>query len=584
VIISSKFKHSFLVYLIITASWFFVPAGNDPAYAQERMGEVLKSLEMDQKMAAPPKVPQAPPTIQKEPLPQVRVKAPAGKKIAVKKIVVDGYNLIQKEEVDSITVPNEGKNLDLEELGMIAEIITAKYREKGYIISFAYLPPQEVKDGVVHFRVVEGKVGDIQVTREKSTGYFSFSDAFIKRYIRTVLSDPSLREDALERALMLLNDYNGLTAKTMLKRGKTPGSTDIVTNVTEKYPWAASLFYDNFGSSTTGKHRLGLGLDFGNLATSGDLLLLRGVTGLDKIDINALSYGRVDYLVPLAGWGTKGGVYYTNSLYTAGQDLSILDIQGKANIAGLYFTHPLLKKRNEELSIKIGFDYKNINEYLLGNTRSTDSIRVVGASLSYDFLDRFLGKNVITPGFYQGIPGFMGGSRNGDPNLSITGAQANFKKATLDIMRIQKLPGYNYLILRGNGQWSPDVLFVAEQYIIGGMGTVRGYQPSAAVGDKGYTASAELVISPFFPEATIFNHKFGDIFKLAAFIDHGEVVKNNPVAGDIQSDYLNGIGGGFRIYWGRNFTFRFDLAVPRSDSGNFNYQNNICYLQMVMSF
>ena len=584
-IISNRYKRFFFVFLtVIFVLCLYFAAGADPSYAQERMGDVLKSLEADQKMAIPPPTPKAPPAIQKEPLPKVRVTAPAGQKIAVKKIIVEGSTLINKEEIDAIIVPNEGKSFNLEELGMIAEIITAKYMENGYIISYAYLPPQEVKDGIVRYRVVEGKVGEILVTRDKPADYFSYSDDFIKRYIRTVLSDPSLREDNLENSLLLLSEYNGLTAKSTLKQGKAPGTTDIVTNVADKFPWAASLFYDNFGSPTTSKHRIGMGLDFGNLLTSGDLLLLRGVTGIDKFDVNTISYARVDYVIPLGGWGTKGGVYYTNSVYKAGQELAVLEAKGRANIGGVYFTHPIIKTRDQELSVKIGFDYKNINEYLLGDTRSADHLRIVGGSFAYDFLDRFLGKNVITVGFYQGMLDITDGSHNGDPNLSRAGAKVNFEKTTLDLMRIQKLPGYNHIILRANGQFSSDVLLVSEQFSIGGMGTVRGYSPSVASGDRGYTASAELVVSPFFPEATIMERKFGDIFKLAGFIDHGYVSKNAPVPGETKSDQLTGIGWGFRIYWGRDFMLRVDVAVPRAESGSFLYSDNIGYFQAVMSF
>jgi hemolysin activation/secretion protein len=105
-----------------------------------------------------------------------------------------------------------------------------------------------------------------------------------------------------------------------------------------------------------------------------------------------------------------------------------------------------------------------------------------------------------------------------------------------------------------------------------------------ASGDRGYTASAELVVSPFFPEATIMERKFGDIFKLAGFIDHGYVSKNAPVPGETKSDQLTGIGWGFRIYWGRDFMLRVDVAVPRAEGGSFLYSDNISYFQAVMSF
>ena len=48
----------------------------------------------------------------------------------VKKIIVEGNTLLEQAEIDAIILPNEGKSLGLEELTMIAELITARYREK----------------------------------------------------------------------------------------------------------------------------------------------------------------------------------------------------------------------------------------------------------------------------------------------------------------------------------------------------------------------------------------------------------------------------------------------------------------------
>lgn len=142
---------------------------------------------------------------------------------------------------------------------------------------------------------------------------------------------------------------------------------------------------------------------------------------------------------------------------------------------------------------------------------------------------------------------------------------------------------YNHLILKASGQISDDALFVAEQFYIGGAGSVRGFRPSSQSGDSGYLVSAELHLSPIYPEAKIFNQDIGDTIKLVLFADHGGVYKNNVQPGENKDDELTSIGAGLRLYYSRNFSFRLDWAVPNI-KGNFNAENSETYLQAVVSF
>ncbi|MDD5595645.1 MAG: POTRA domain-containing protein, partial [Candidatus Omnitrophica bacterium] len=45
----------------------------------------------------------------------------------------------------------------------IADKITEIYRKKGRTTSRAYLPPQTIKDGILTIKVIEGKVGKIDI-------------------------------------------------------------------------------------------------------------------------------------------------------------------------------------------------------------------------------------------------------------------------------------------------------------------------------------------------------------------------------------------------------------------------------------
>ena len=46
----------------------------------------------------------------------------------------------------------------------VADLISEAYRTKGYITSRAYLAPQKIENAKLEIKVVEGKMGDLNVT------------------------------------------------------------------------------------------------------------------------------------------------------------------------------------------------------------------------------------------------------------------------------------------------------------------------------------------------------------------------------------------------------------------------------------
>ena len=543
------------------------------SHAQEKSGEILQQLE--KKEIVPKETPEKPVIEKKEEKPKEVLD---GKKILIRQIKLQGAALIEEQTLKTILSKYENKEFTLSEINQIADDITANYREQGYILAYAWIPPQEIKDGILEISVIEGKTGEITIRGNKS-----YSTKFIQKHLKRIKQDPSPKEETLERALLILNEYPSLNVKAQLTAGKDLGATDITAQAKDSMPVSGSLSYDNFGTNITSKHRLSAAFNIGNLITSGDYLMLRGLTGLDRIDLNKLSYGRAEYLFPLDYNGTKMGLSYANSIYKAGEQYTILDIHGKAHVAGIYLTHPLIKERAQALDIKFGFDYKDVYDYLLDSIRSKDNIRVFNLGGTYDFTDRVQGRNIINLTYYQGVRGILGGNGKKDPDSSRLNADGAFAKYTADIIRLQKLQGYNHLYLRASGQFSEDNLFVAEQFMLGGAGSVRGFSPASQSGDSGYFGSAELHLSPIYPETKVFNQKIGDTIKLVLFADHGGVYRNNAQPGENKNDYLTSIGAGLRLYAGKHFSVRYDYAVPRIND-HFNSKNSENYLQAVFSF
>lgn len=573
-----RFKVKYLTRVMPLVLFGLLQTGN--AAAQDNAGEVLQLLEKAPEFheRQPPASP--PPVIEQEIRRPVQGEQVSTKRILVKRIEIEGNTLIDSSKFRPIVAPAEGKELTLEELRNVADLVTTVYRDEGYLLANAFVPSQSVNDGVVYIKVVEGRVGDVTVTGNKS-----YSSRFIERHLDKIKEDPSLIDESLERALLLLNDYPALGVKASLKAGKEPGTTDIIAVVNDRFPIGGSLGYDNFGESATSRNRLVAALDVGNLITSGDLVMLRGVMGLDKIDLEKLSYGRIEYMVPVGGSGTHIGAYGANSMFEAGDDVAVLALEGDAQVYGLYVEHPIIKKRDRSLSLKLSGEYVDVNQDLLGAEYSEDKIRKLVATGAYTSTDRFLGRNFLGFGYARGLGGFLNGSLGDEePGTSREDADNQFNKFILDALRIQKLPGYNQLTLKGAAQYSWDRLFIAEQFLIGGYGTVRGFQPAALAGDSGYNISLELTSSPLFPEKTLFGQRIGDTFKVALFLDHGWVRNNRAQtgAGEIRSEGLVGVGAGFRLYLGRYFFFKLDWATPVV--GDVPVDHSWTYLQASLNF
>lgn len=570
------------------------------SFAAEGAGEILQQMEKTGKSHDP--VEKLPAVIENETPEPATVKQPSGRRIFVRKFRLEGNTLISEKELLSGIDLGDGKELTLDEIKNVANMITAQYRRKGFIIVNAYVPSQSIFDGAVLtksaqgyqtvnafgtvlIKVIEGKVGTISVS-----GNTRYRSAFIKRYLETVRSDPSLKVETLEKELLLLNDYPFLLVKTTLIAGNEPGTTDIHATASDgKYPLFGSIAYDNFGEKVTSKNRLSAQLNIGNTITSGDLVRLNGIIGIDDLSLSRLAYGRAEYSVPVGGLGTQVGAYYSNTFYSAeGLDsLALLELKGSATVAGIYATHPVLKKFDKSLVVKVGGEYISLSDELLKNIQDKDEIRKITAGISYESLDTFKGRNFVNFSYARGLGGFLGGTTSGtNPGPSYAGADDSFDKLNLDATRIQKLPGYNLLVARGAFQYSPDRLFSAERLQLGGMGSVRGFGSSMKSGDSGYVLSLELVSSPLFPETMIFNQKTGDTIKLALFTDCGGAINTNHQPSEFTSTFLSSIGAGIRLYGGSMFTFKLDWALPGAqDSYNsFSLSDSRVYVQSAVSF
>ncbi len=486
----------------------------------------------------------------------------------VSKINITGNTVISSKDLYPIVKNYEGKLLTLSELQKLAVLVTEEYKKQGYLLAKAYIPEQKVINCEVEIAVLEGKVGDIIVQGDHK--YYSTN--FIRKHFAPLIKEQALNQDTLERAILVLNEYPRLSVKTMLQAGKEPGTTDIIVKAENSLPIYFTLDYNNFGTRYTGMSRYGATLDVGNLIREGSLLSLRGVTGDDPDDI---LYGRISYAVPINVIGTKVGVYYAKGDFDVGREFAILEMTGRTESYGIYVTHPFIKKRNMSLTGELDFDVKNTKQFMLGTMSSDDKIRSIRGGVSFECTD-ITGRTATSLFITQGLGDILGAMENDYEYSSRYGADNRFTKINLDIVRLQKVLPYMFFILKGSGQWASDSLVATEQFYIGGADSVRGYPEGEYLGDHGYSATAEMRISPISAQK--------DLVQLAFFIDTGGIIVKNPVVGQDSHHALTGGGAGIRLNLPYDIDIRADVGFPLSPDESSEGNDAMLYLQAVKRF
>ncbi len=490
--------------------------------------------------------------------------------VLIKAITFTGNTVIATGTLESVTEEFKNQELMLDEIKSIADSVTMAYQELGYILAKAYVPEQEIKDGVLKIRIVEGNVGKLKVAGNKY-----YHERVLKRYFQPQMKHGVIRESLLERGLLLTKEVPSVETRVVLRRGEKPGTADMLLDTEDSVALKLGLDYNNFGHRLTGSDRYGTRIEFTD-PWWGSTLSLRGVTGNDPDDSKL---GGVGLAVPVSPYGTKVMFNYMNGNYLVGQELADLGMEGMTRIYGTSLYQPLIKTGSMSLSATGRFERKYSKSFIDGDVSTLDKMNVYGLTIEFENLDRFLGKNI-------GIFDYSHGRilQKHDISLSRTPADIRFDIVRIDVARIQKLYGYTNLMVRASGQICSDRLVSIEEKVLGGYGSVRGHEQSLFMGDSGYTLTGELMFAPpLIAEKTIFGQRIAQMMQFAIFFDHGGVYTPHRKKGEDGNEFLSGFGGGIRLFYKELFRFKFDIARPINDKHDED-KNTYYYFMINVNF
>jgi hemolysin activation/secretion protein len=430
-------------------------------------------------------IPQAP--VQEKPIPRIRIEqgntpeptAADTIKIQVNILRITGATVYTEDRLVEASGFTPQSAMTLSELRAVAARIENIYHQDGYILAQAYLPAQDVDDGVVTITVMEGRYGKTEVRNQSR-----IADHVIQRRLDGLQPGDTVSVAPLESRLLLLSDLAGVNVASTLAPGASVGTSDLIVDVTPGRPITGSLDADNAGSRYTGEYRAGGTVNFNNLAGLGDVASVRALTSG-----SGLNYGRLAYQVPV-GKATVG-VAYSRLDYELGKEFRSLDARGTAEVASVYGSYPLLRSRRSNLYAQLGYDHR-ILEDRIGSASNDKTVDVLTASLVGDHRDD-VGGGGISAFSLSGSTGRLdlqtAEARRWDAETARSHGQ--FNKLGFSLMRLQRVTSVVSIYGSVRGQVASKNLDISEKFGIGGIDGIRAYPEGEAYGDEGYLLNLE---------------------------------------------------------------------------------------------
>ena len=468
---------------------------------------------------------------------------------------VEGSTVYEIAELRPLYQEFIGQEITLEELYRIAQKVTVKYREDGYILSLAIVPEQTVEDGNATIQVVEGYIESVEFQDAPPK-----QQAKIRSFLEKLKKSRPLNVKALERYLLLANDLAGVEVRSILQKGSKLGAAKLLARVQHD---SVDPFFEltNRGSAEVGNLRLQAGVIVNSPLGQGESFTFRTATTPENFE--ELALGGASVQIPVGNDGLKLSFGGTYTEINPGELLRLNDINGRSVLAELGLNYPLIRSRSTNLSIGAGFDYadtRNISDVPNpGFVLSQDRLAVLRLNLSGDKRDA---SGIFSGGLNlsQGVAGTTPG--NATLPLSRAQGSAVFTKVNFNVSRLQKLPANLVGSLQAKAQLTGDSLLVREQFGLGGATFGSAFNPDELLGDYGYGLRAELQ-RPFFYRG------LGRSLTTQPYVfsDFGQVFRHQPTALENGTDTLSSAGFGVRQSFGEELRLAMEVAFPleRSD-------------------
>jgi hemolysin activation/secretion protein len=440
----------------------------------------------------------------------------------------------------------QGKSVSLADLRAVGRRAEAIYAKAGFPFVAVVLRVQEVKDGIVNYDVVEGRISDLTVLGSDLAARRQATAA-----LQPIVNRTPLSLGDVETAYQLAKQVPGLAISGTLRRGSEPGGMDLVVDAQRPTSFRTYVNVNDLYADPVGPWGVLVGVDYFGPTEYGDQASLQAYT---STPVGRQVLVRASYMQRLNSLGTAVTVSALWGKADPKGDLAPLAIAEDVTTLRAEISQPLWERPDANALIDLALEGTDQDTKVFSSVGlSDDRLRILDFSFSGEKRGA-LGRLAITGEVRQGLA-VAGASRPGDGNLSRAGgdpqatvfhAGAELETATYEYVRIEG---------RLDSQYSARPLTTPDQYSAGNLTIGRGYQPGAALGDSALAGSVELRVGPFAATKTL---------QVEPFVFYDVVSLWNHGIAPFQHRTLSSLGGGARLQL--DGTAHMDLlyAVPQT--------------------
>ena len=435
----------------------------------------------------------------------------SGPKINVTSFTFEGNTLFTSQQLDAVVKSWTNKTLQISEL-QDAAIAIQDFYSAHQRIAQATLPPQEIKNGVVLIKILEGKMGSVIVEPVDTSGETSqrFSTERAKTYITTgIAGEVYINTQATERAMLLLNEVPGVSATGAFESGSEAGLSNFKVKLSDT-PWfSGQAALSNYGSASTGAAQAIASLSLNNLSGIGDQI------NLNAIQSQGSGYIVGNYIVPIGYDGWKVGVQSSYLQYMTVPNWTSTPSAGSAATFQANTTYALQRSQSANSTAKLSIEnraYNNVQTAPVITTLSSYQITAANASIGGDWATADGSIVNYSAGYVFGHLGIrdLAQSQQDQNGVGTAGA---YSKLTFNLSYAKDLSFLPETTWTNSiyGQFASKNLNSSEQIYLGGAYGVRAYPTSQGGGSQGAILSTELM------------HRINENWQVGAFGDLGLV-------------------------------------------------------------
>lgn len=489
--------------------------------------------------------------------------APSEPTFAINGFIVEGAQRLDARALDAELAPFTGPGRRFADIERAIAAVRAAYARIGITAVSVVVPEQTLQGGTVRLRVEELSLRAVEVSGARHRSVEN-----VRRAVPGLLEGGVPREEDLAEEVRLANENPGRQMQVTL-RAEDDGRLVAVLRVADRPALYTQTSFDNAGTAATGRYRVGAVLQHQNLLDR-DIVAtaqLQTSPGYEE-EVRIASLG---LRVPLYGsaWLLDAGWFYSSvdsgTVRTGAGDYFLAS---RGEVASLRMTRLLPRLGALEPRMWMGVERKRVESSVAATPGGASLVPdIVLQPVSLGLAGAWRAPGVGASAQVVASANVPGSGRSAASVFTETGlrAGANPRYAIVRASAALSLPttgSSGGLSLNWGGQWSDDALVAAEQFSIGGEGSVRGFSGRLASGDLGQRASVEWQ-TPSRPVWDGAPYEIAWVF----FADGAQVQRNRPQPGERVRQTLAGAGAGVRLNGAGVPSMRLDLGFVLRGEG-----------------